>query len=134
MHISDWVWLSEMSRCNGGQHTARDGPGVTCHFQVYTEYLASCNVSINKMEAFRRLIGAAPAKRAPARVETDDIYPLHMLDDAPTLRGIVVTWTLRFNDVLDPDRLHASLSRLLEIGDWRKAGGQLRLRDDNGEL
>jgi hypothetical protein len=51
-----------------------------------------------------------------------------MLDDTKTLRGIVVTWTLRFNDVLDADSLHASLSKLLEIGDWRKLGGRLRLK------
>jgi hypothetical protein len=50
-----------------------------------------------------------------------------MLDDTKTLRGIVVTWTLRFNDALDADKLHTSLSRLLEIGDWRKLGGRLRI-------
>jgi len=85
------------------------------------------------MDALRRLIGAPPARSAPARVETDEIYPLHMLDDTKTLRGIVVTWTLRFNDVLDANKLHTSLSDLLEIGDWRKLGGRLRLRE-NGEL
>ena len=51
-----------------------------------------------------------------------------MLDDTKTLRSIVVTWTLCFNDVLDAGNLHASLSRLLEIGDWRKVGGRLRLK------
>ena len=61
-------------------------------------------------------------------VETDDVYPVHMLDDNKTLRGIVVTWTLHFNDVLDPEKLHSSLSRLLDIGDWRKVGGRLRLK------
>ncbi|KFY15813.1 hypothetical protein V492_01742, partial [Pseudogymnoascus sp. VKM F-4246] len=55
-----------------------------------------------------------------------DVYPLFMLDDNKTLHGIVVAWTLRFNDVLDPNLLHSSLSRLLEIGDWRKVGGRLR--------
>jgi hypothetical protein len=50
-----------------------------------------------------------------------------MLDDTKTLRNIVVTWTLQFNDVLDPELLHISLLRLLEIGDWRKVGGRLRL-------
>jgi hypothetical protein len=58
--------------------------------------------------------------------EDDDIYPVHMLDNTKTLKNIVVTWTLRFNDVLDADKLHLSLSRLLEIGDWRKVGGRLR--------
>ncbi|KAK3290462.1 uncharacterized protein B0H64DRAFT_59197 [Chaetomium fimeti] len=85
------------------------------------------------MDAIRHLIGASPARSPPPRVATDDIYPLHMLDDTKTLRGIVVTWVLRFNDVLDANQLHASLSKLLEIGDWRKMGGRLRLGDD-GEL
>ncbi|KAF2470527.1 uncharacterized protein BDR25DRAFT_287514 [Lindgomyces ingoldianus] len=84
------------------------------------------------MAALRSLLGASPARSAPPQVESDDVYPVHMLDDTKTLRHIVVTWTLRFNDVLDAERLHTSLSRLLEIGDWRKVGGRLRLQ--NGEL
>ncbi|OBT91973.1 hypothetical protein VE01_09919 [Pseudogymnoascus verrucosus] len=56
---------------------------------------------------------------------SDDVYPLFMLDDNKILHGIVVTWTLRFNDLLDADRLHTSLCRLLSIGDWRKVGGRL---------
>ncbi|KAK6861005.1 hypothetical protein PG995_004641 [Apiospora arundinis] len=56
-----------------------------------------------------------------------------MLDGTNTLRGAIVSWTLCFNDVLDSDKLHSSLSRLLEIGDWRKVGGRLRLKDD-GDL
>ena len=80
------------------------------------------------MAALRRLLGASPARRPPPLVEGDDIYPVHMLDDTKTLRNIVVTWTLRFNDVLDANSLYVSLSRLLEIGDWRKVGGRLRLK------
>lgn len=80
------------------------------------------------MDAVRRLVGAAPVRSAPLAVETDDVYPVHMLDDTNTLRGIVVTWTLRFNDVLNADALSTSLSKLLEIGDWRKVGGRLRLK------
>jgi hypothetical protein len=78
------------------------------------------------MEALSRLLGASPARSPPPVVETDDVFPLHMLDDTKSLRDIVVAWTLRFNDVLDADKLHTSLSRLLEIGDWRKVGGRLR--------
>lgn len=80
------------------------------------------------MVALRRLLGAFPARSLPPSVESDDVYPVHMLDDTKTLRDIVVTWTLRFNDVLDADQLYASLSTLLEIGDWRKVGGRLRLK------
>ncbi|KAH8172603.1 BCL5p [Sarocladium implicatum] len=79
------------------------------------------------MDSIWRMFG-----QGPARVDTDDIYPLHLLDDTKTLRGIVVTWTLRFDDVLSPDRLHNSLSRLLNIGDWKKLGGRLRLNDKGG--
>ncbi|KAH8911586.1 hypothetical protein BR93DRAFT_351993 [Coniochaeta sp. PMI_546] len=85
------------------------------------------------METLWRLFGVLPAKSLPLPVETDDIYPVHMLDDTKTLRDIVVAWTLRFNNVLDADKLHLALSRLLEIGDWRKLGGRLRL-NENGEL
>lgn len=80
------------------------------------------------MEALRRLLGAAPAPQSPPRVESDDIYPVHMLDNNRLLRGIVITWTLCFNDVLNADRLHASLSKLLDIGDWRKVGGRIRVK------
>ncbi|KAH8707556.1 hypothetical protein GQ44DRAFT_817332 [Phaeosphaeriaceae sp. PMI808] len=65
--------------------------------------------------------------------ENDDIYPVHALDDTKSLRSILVTWTICFNDVLDTDKLQSSLSRLLEIGDWRKIGGRLKLKK-NGAL
>ena len=71
------------------------------------------------MALFQRLMNGTPAKILPTTEanERDEIYPVHMLDDTKTLKGIVVTWTLRFNDALDADQLHASLSRLLEIGE-----------------
>lgn len=78
------------------------------------------------MAALWRLVGASSASSAPPPVESDEVYPVHMLDDTKTLRSAIVSWTLRFNDVLDADKLHTSLSRLLEIGDWRKVGGRLR--------
>ncbi|KAK6857717.1 hypothetical protein PG995_005416 [Apiospora arundinis] len=84
------------------------------------------------MAALLRLVGKFPAITAPPLVESDEVYPVHMLDDNKTLRASIVTWTLCFNDVLDPDQLHTSLSRLLEIGDWRKIGGRLRLKSDGG--
>ena len=64
----------------------------------------------------------------------DDVYPLFMLDDNKTFQGIVVAWTLRFNDVLDPEQLHTSLCRLLDIGDWRKLGGRLSRKGSGLEI
>lgn len=80
------------------------------------------------MAAFLRLVGGSLTTNVPSPIDTDEVYPVHMLDDTATLRGNIVTWTLCFNDVLDADKLHTSLSRLLEIGDWRKVGGRLRLK------
>jgi hypothetical protein len=81
------------------------------------------------MAAFLRRITGSPANITSPPVHDDDVvYPLHMLDDSKTLRSIVVAWTLRFDDVLDVVKLHDSLSRLLEIGDWRMIGGRLELR------
>ncbi|KAF7194592.1 O-acetyltransferase PaAT-2 [Pseudocercospora fuligena] len=80
------------------------------------------------MEAIRQWWQASNAKQD--HHDDDTIYPLHMLDDTRTLHSIVVAWTLRFDDVLDPEKLKDALSKLLEIGDWRKLGGRLRLKED----
>jgi hypothetical protein len=80
------------------------------------------------MSLLRYLLGASTARVPPPPIESDDVYPTYMLDDTKTLRGLVLTWTLQFNDVLDAEKLHSSLSTLLEIGDWRKIGGRLRFK------
>lgn len=54
-----------------------------------------------------------------------DEYPVHLMDGCK-LNHKVLGWTMRFNDVLDADKLHSSLTRLLSIGDWRKLGGRLK--------
>jgi hypothetical protein len=59
--------------------------------------------------------------------QTDQVFPTHCFDDTVPNRHMVMCWTMRFEDVLDVEKLHASLARLLDIGDWRKLGGRLRL-------
>ncbi|KAF5671964.1 hypothetical protein FDENT_10810 [Fusarium denticulatum] len=54
------------------------------------------------------------------------VYPTHMIDNVSILEFLVMAWTMRFNDVLNGDKLHQSLSELLTIGDWKKLGGRLR--------
>lgn len=63
-------------------------------------------------------------KEHPSHVY-EDIYPLHALDDIKPNR-IFATWLMRFNDALDAKLLRDALSRLLEIGDWKKLGGRLK--------
>lgn len=74
---------------------------------------------------FKSMLGQAGPKR-PARVQTDEILPVYDFDSRPQVRNIIIGWTLRFDDILDADKLGIALSRLLEIGDWRKLGGRLR--------
>lgn len=64
----------------------------------------------------------------PARVPTDEVLPMFDFDARPQVRNIIIGWTLRFDDILDADRLGVALCQLLEIGDWRKLGGRLRRR------
>jgi hypothetical protein len=39
----------------------------------------------------------------------------------------VLDFTLRFDDVLDSEKLGAALVRLMELGNWRKLGARLRM-------
>lgn len=80
------------------------------------------------MALFKQCIPSPFQSHAPSPYDNDIIYPVHTLDDTRTLRSILITWTLCFNDVLDAEKLRSSLARLLEIGDWRKIGGRLRLK------
>ncbi|KAF2025448.1 hypothetical protein EK21DRAFT_103917 [Setomelanomma holmii] len=61
------------------------------------------------MAFFQRLFQGSPSEVSTTSAEDDDIYPVHMLDGTKTLSNIIVTWTLRSNDV-------------------EKAGGRLRLK------
>lgn len=73
------------------------------------------------------MLGWGPTEQVePQRVPTDEVLPMHHFDDTPINASIILAWTLRFNDVLDADKLHHGLARLLEIGDWRKLGGRIR--------
>ncbi|KAF9691279.1 hypothetical protein EKO04_010789 [Ascochyta lentis] len=85
------------------------------------------------MAFFKGWVNQQPTGGLPHIFEDDDVYPVHVLDDTKTFRGILITWTICFNDALDADKLRSSLARLLELGDWRKIGGRLRLKE-NGAL
>jgi hypothetical protein len=64
---------------------------------------------------------------------TDIIIPFHYWDDDPHTLGLSFDVTFRFDEVLDHERLRRALSRLLQIGDWRKLGARIR-RNADGNL
>ncbi|KAK4220851.1 putative lysr family regulatory protein [Podospora fimiseda] len=39
----------------------------------------------------------------------------------------IMKWVIRVDHVLDADKLHKSLAKLFEIGNWRRLGGRLRI-------
>ncbi|KXG47983.1 Transferase [Penicillium griseofulvum] len=71
---------------------------------------------------------------SPSQITSSDtIIPFHFWDDVPHTRAIGLNVTLRFDKLLDPEKLRNSLTRLLEIDNWRKLGARLRL-DNSGKL
>lgn len=88
------------------------------------------------MTILRYIFGTPSAqgqKSFPATEQDEDIvYPVHTFDDGGRLEVLITTRTMLFNDVLDKDKVHNALAELLEIGDWRKAGGRLRQKTKVG--
>lgn len=64
--------------------------------------------------------------------DNDELYPLHAFDDTRENRKLL-SWTLRFDSVLDADQLHLSLVKLIDRPGWRKMGGRLA-KDKSGKL
>ncbi|KAI0539496.1 hypothetical protein GGR58DRAFT_234925 [Xylaria digitata] len=71
--------------------------------------------------------------QAPPAVATDTIVPMHHMDDSPINRSMVVMFMMRFDDVLDPEKLKDSLEKLFSRDDWRKLGARIRL-NEKGKL
>ncbi|TVY60864.1 Transcriptional regulator sdnM [Lachnellula suecica] len=82
------------------------------------------------MDMLRRLMGVTRHPPGPAFPE-EEVYPLHLQDY--NFRRLLMVMTMRFDDVLDAEKLNKALSQLLETGDWRKLGGRLR-SDGAGKL
>lgn len=57
---------------------------------------------------------------------TDEIVPFRFWDDDDVMQKIVMEFTYRFDDVLDPGKLKSSLERLLEMGEWRCLGARFK--------
>ncbi|KAI7225547.1 hypothetical protein KC330_g9097 [Hortaea werneckii] len=75
------------------------------------------------------LFRSKPKLQPPPKVPSDEVIPLHYLDDQFYTRALVLHFFSRFDDVLDPEKLRKALERLLQIGGWRKLGARLRLND-----
>jgi len=65
--------------------------------------------------------------RSPPRIDTDQVIAINSFDDNSVNSSIVLYFTLRFDDVLDPEKLRAAFEKLLNRDGWRKLGARLRL-------
>lgn len=63
---------------------------------------------------------------SPKIYETDQIQPVHLLDDVQVLAGYDLFWTFPFSEILDANLLGRTLSEVIETGDWRRLGGRIR--------
>lgn len=63
----------------------------------------------------------------PRPVPSDDVLPARFFDDSPMVKDVVMRWLVRFDEILDPEKLHSSLDALLKRKTWRRLGGRLRL-------
>lgn len=80
------------------------------------------------MELLRRLFGHKIQNDYQDQCTNgDEVFPVHPLDQAGIVRASVISYTFRYDDVLDAEKLRTSLVGLLEMEGWRKFGGRLRL-------
>ncbi|KAM3448823.1 hypothetical protein MY3296_007454 [Beauveria thailandica] len=66
-------------------------------------------------------------------MDMDIVYPVSRVSNSSVERNLILTTLFVFHDTLDAGKLHASLCRLLNIGDWRIFAGRLR-RAPDGEV
>ncbi|KAK3209909.1 hypothetical protein GRF29_44g1037238 [Pseudopithomyces chartarum] len=66
-------------------------------------------------------------------VTGDKIFPLRFMDSSEVFTKIALDFTLRFDDVLDPEKLRLSLERLVQIGNWHQIGARYR-KNAKGKL
>jgi hypothetical protein len=78
------------------------------------------------METLRHAYNYFIGRGENPAVGTDEVFPLYFLDNLQAGRLLVLSETFKFNDVLDPEKLHDGLIKLIQFRDWRKLGGRLR--------
>lgn len=79
------------------------------------------------------MFGRAKQPQAPPRVPSDTVIPFHFKDNT-ILQGVIIDFAFVFDDVLDPEKIHAAWERMVENhGDWRKLGARIR-KNKEGNL
>ncbi|KAI1456607.1 hypothetical protein F4805DRAFT_475750 [Annulohypoxylon moriforme] len=72
-------------------------------------------------------------RAATPTVPSDIVVPAHYWDNSFPGRSLIVYDLLRFDEVLDAEKLKASLEKLLNLHGWRRLAARIRL-NENGNL
>ncbi|KAK0385640.1 hypothetical protein NLU13_6817 [Sarocladium strictum] len=70
---------------------------------------------------------------ASPQVGDVDVYPLFEFDKEKAVDKMNMAWMFHVDKPLDPELLRSSLSRLLQMGDWKKFAGRFK-RNGAGQL
>lgn len=69
---------------------------------------------------------ASTVQNPMAQAEVDKVFPLHYFDNSAMFTNITMYAIMVFDDVLDPEKLRASLESLVQHETWHKLGARLR--------
>jgi hypothetical protein len=73
-------------------------------------------------------MGSVPQADVVAKaMQLDEVIPVHGFDDTMLNRMTLVCALTRFEDVLDAEKIHDALKKLVDMGEWRKLRGRIRL-------
>ena len=82
------------------------------------------------------LIDKQSLKPGPNELRAEIVTDAYAWDNMQIIRDQIFVVSLQYRYVLNPDKLHDSLVRLVNHGGWRKLGARLRLkvRDRRGAV
>jgi hypothetical protein len=66
------------------------------------------------------------AAKPPPTIASDKIVRLNYFDDSPVWRSWILYSLFVFDEALDVDRLHSSLTEVIKSKGWEKLGARLR--------
>ncbi|KAJ0108384.1 hypothetical protein J7T55_005361 [Diaporthe amygdali] len=75
-----------------------------------------------------------PQQDAAPLAEPDLVFPLHYFDNSAMFTNITMYAIMVFDEVLDPEKLRASLDGLVQRDTWRKLGARVRKGKNGPDL
>lgn len=68
----------------------------------------------------------SPRENGPVQAKPDLVIPLHYFDNSAMFTNITMYAIMVFDEVLDAEKLSASLDQLVQRETWQKLGARVR--------